>query len=215
MFDIFFSNLPYFMKGAVQTVWLALAGVGFGTIFGLILGVANASIGGGVAKFINVYVFLIRGIPVLVWMFLAYYMLPQLGLIIGDLYAVIGSLILYTGAFVSEIARGAVLSVPKHQIDSAKALGMNKLNILRLVIIPQAIKMSIPSLLNNSVMMIKATAYVSVVGVWELTYAAREVVEQTFAAFQIFFGVMCIYFLICYPLTIVARQLEKRYSYDH
>ena len=215
MFDIFFSNLPYFMKGAVQTVWLALAGVGFGTIFGLILGVANASIGGGVAKFINVYVFLIRGIPVLVWMFLAYYMLPQLGLIIGDLYAVIGSLILYTGAFVSEIARGAVLSVPKHQIDSAKALGMNKLNILRLVIIPQAIKMSIPSLLNNSVMMIKATAYVSVVGVWELTYAAREVVERTLAAFQIFFGVMCIYFLICYPLTIVASQLEKRYSYEH
>ena len=215
MFDIFFSNLPYFMKGAVQTVWLALAGVGFGTIFGLILGVANASMGGGVAKFINVYVFLIRGIPVLVWMFLAYYMLPQLGLIIGDLYAVIGSLILYTGAFVSKIARGAVLSVPKHQIDSAKALGMNKLNILRLVIIPQAIKMSIPSLLNNSVMMIKATAYVSVVGVWELTYAAREVVERTLAAFQIFFGVMCIYFLICYPLTIVASQLEKRYSYEH
>ena len=215
MFDIFFANLPYFMKGAVQTVWLALAGVGFGTIFGLIIGVANASMGGGVAKFINVYVFLIRGIPVLVWMFLAYYMLPQLGLIIGDLFAVIGSLILYTGAFVSEIARGAVLSVPKHQIDSAKALGMNKFNILRLVIIPQAMKMSIPSLLNNSVMMIKATAYVSVVGVWELTYAAREVVERTLAAFQIFFGVMCIYFLICYPLTIVASQLEKRYSYEH
>jgi His/Glu/Gln/Arg/opine family amino acid ABC transporter permease subunit len=215
MFDIFFANLPYFMKGAVQTVWLALAGVGFGTIFGLIIGVANASMGGGVAKFINVYVFLIRGIPVLVWMFLAYYMLPQLGLIIGDLFAVIGSLILYTGAFVSEIARGAVLSVPKHQIDSAKALGMNKFNILRLVIIPQAMKMSIPSLLNNSVMMIKATAYVSVVGVWELTYAAREVVERTLAAFQVFFGVMCIYFLICYPLTIVASQLEKRYSYEH
>ena len=215
MFDVFFSNLPYFMKGAVQTVWLALAGVGFGTIFGLILGVANASIGGLIAKFINVYVFLIRGIPVLVWMFLAYYMLPQLGLIIGDLFAVIGSLILYTGAFVSEIARGAVLSVPKHQIESAKALGMNKFDILRLVIIPQAIKMSIPSLLNNSVMMIKATAYVSVVGVWELTYAAREVVERTLAAFQVFFGVMCIYFLICYPLTIVASKLEKRYSYEH
>ena len=215
MLDVFFSNLPYFMKGAVQTVWLALAGVGFGTIFGLILGVANASIGGLIAKFINVYVFLIRGIPVLVWMFLAYYMLPQLGLIIGDLFAVIGSLILYTGAFVSEIARGAVLSVPKHQIESAKALGMNKFDILRLVIIPQAIKMSIPSLLNNSVMMIKATAYVSVVGVWELTYAAREVVERTLAAFQVFLGVMCIYFLICYPLTIVASKLEKRYSYEH
>ena len=215
MFDIFFSNLPYLMKGAVQTVWLGLAGVGFGTVLGLILGILNAAMGGVTAVFINIYVFIIRGIPVLVWMFLAYYMLPQLGLIIGDTIAVIGSLMIYTGAFVAEIARGAVLSIPKHQIDAAKGLGMNKFRTLWLVIIPQAMKMSIPPLLNNSVMMVKATAYVSVVGVWELTYAAREVVERTLAAFQVFFGVMCLYFLICYPLSIAARYLEKRFSYDH
>ena len=215
MFDIFFSNLPYLMKGAVQTIWLGLAGVGFGTVLGLILGILNAALGGVTAGLINIYVFIIRGIPVLVWMFLAYYMLPQLGLIIGDTIAVIGSLMIYTGAFVAEIARGAVLSIPKHQIDAAKGLGMNKFRTLWLVIIPQAMKMSIPPLLNNSVMMVKATAYVSVVGVWELTYAAREVVERTLAAFQVFFGVMCLYFLICYPLSIAARHLEKRYSYDH
>ena len=215
MFDIFFSNLPYLMKGAVQTIWLGLAGVGFGTVLGLILGILNAAMGGFTAGLINIYVFIIRGIPVLVWMFLAYYMLPQLGLIIGDKISVIGSLMIYTGAFVAEIARGAVLSIPKHQIDAAKGLGMNKFRTLWLVIIPQAMKMSIPPLLNNSVMMVKATAYVSVVGVWELTYAAREVVERTLAAFQVFFGVMCLYFLICYPLSIAARHLEKRYSYDH
>ena len=215
MFDIFFSNLPYLMKGAVQTIWLGLAGVGFGTAIGLILGILNAAIGGVTAGFINIYVFIIRGIPVLVWMFLAYYMLPQLGLVIGDKIAVVGSLMIYTGAFVTEIARGAVLSIPKHQIDAAKGLGMNKFKTLWLVIIPQAMKMSIPPLLNNSVMMVKATAYVSVVGVWELTYAAREVVERTLAAFQVFFGVMCLYFLICYPLSIAARHLEKRFSYDH
>ena len=215
MFDIFFSNLPYLMKGAVQTVWLGLVGVGFGTVRGLILGILNAAMGGVTAGLINIYVFIIRGIPVLVWMFLAYYMLPQLGIIIGVKFAVIGSLMIYTGAFVAEIARGAVLSIPKHQIDAAKGLGMNKFRTLWLVIIPQAMKMSIPPLLNNSVMMVKATAYVSVVGVWELTYAAREVVERTLAAFQVFFGVMCLYFLICYPLSIAARYLEKRFSYDH
>ena len=87
--------------------------------------------------------------------------------------------------------------------------------MLRLVVLPQAFSMSVPPLLNNSVMMIKATAYVSVVGVWELTYAAREVVERTLAAFQVFLGVMLIYFLICYPLTLTARHLEKKYSYEH
>ena len=96
MFDIFFSNLPYLMKGAVQTIWLGLAGVGFGTVLGLILCIINATMGGVTAGLINIYVFIIRGIPVLVWMFLAYYMLPQLGLIIGDTIAVIGSLMIYT-----------------------------------------------------------------------------------------------------------------------
>ncbi len=215
MFDVFASNLPYLLKGAVQTLWLAVLGVGLGTLLGMVLGIASAMFGGAVAAGVTGYVFLIRGIPVLVWMFLAYYMLPQLGLIVGDLTAVIGALILYTGAFVTEIARGAVLAVPRRQVEAAKGLGMQRFTMLRLVILPQAFAMSVPPLLNNSVMMIKATAYVSVVGVWELTYAAREVVERTLAAFQIFLGVMLIYFLICYPLTIAARYLEKRYSYEH
>ena len=215
MFDIFFANLPYLIKGTVQTLWLALAGVGLGTLLGMGLGVIAAMLGGFISRLITIYVFLIRGIPVLIWMFLAYFMLPQLGLVIGDVTAVIGALILYTGAFVTEISRGAVLSVPKHQVDAAKGLGMQKFTMLRLVILPQAMTMSIPPLLNNSVMMIKATAYVSVVGVWELTYAAREIVERTLAAFQVFLGVMLIYFLICYPLTIAAKRLEKRFAYDH
>lgn len=215
MFDVFISNLPYLLKGAKETIWLALAGVGLGTLLGMVLGVASATFGGPLSWLITTYVFVIRGIPVLVWMFLAYYMLPQLGLIVGDVTAVIGSMILYTGAFVTEIARGAVLAVPKPQIEAARGLGMQRFTMLRLVILPQAMAMSVPPLLNNSVMMIKATAYVSVVGVWELTYAAREVVERTLAAFQVFLGVMLIYFLICYPLTIVARRLEKRFAYDH
>lgn len=215
MFDILASNLPYLLKGAVQTLWLALIGVGFGTIFGMVMGVVSAMAPAFIRWLITGYVFVIRGIPVLVWMFLAYYALPELGLIVGDVTAVIGALILYTGAFVTEIARGAILAVPKTQIEAAKGLGMRRMTMLRLVILPQAMAMSVPPLLNNSVMMIKATAYVSVVGVWELTYAAREVVERTLAAFQIFLGVMLIYFIICYPLTIAARRLEKRFAYDH
>ena len=215
MFDILIANLPYLMKGTVQTLWLAVVGVGLGTLLGMALGVTSAMVGGGVPALIGTYVFIIRGIPVLVWMFLAYYMLPQLGLVVGDVTAVIGALVLYTGAFVTEIARGAVMAVPRHQTGAAKALGMRKFTMLRLVILPQAVTLSIPPLLNNSVMMIKATSYVSVVGVWELTSAAREVVERTLAAFQIFLGVMLIYFLICYPLTLAARYLEKRYSYEH
>ena len=91
---------------------------------------------------------------------------------------------------------------------------MRRWTMLREVILPQAVKISIPPLLNNSVMMVKQTSYVSVVGVWELTYAAREIVERTLAPFQIFLGVMLLYFLICYPLSLSARALERRFSYD-
>ncbi len=215
MFDVFIHNLPYLLKGAVQTIWLAFLGVGFGTLFGIALGVSSATFRGAFGAVVTGYVFLIRGVPVLVWMFLAYYLLPQVGLIVGDMTAVIGAMILYTGAFVTEIARGAVLAVPRQQLEAAKALGMRRFTLLRLVILPQAMTMSIPPMINNSVMMIKATSYVSVVGVWELTYAAREVVERTLAAFQVFLGVMVIYFLICYPLTIVARRIERKYAYEH
>lgn len=213
--DVFLSNLPYLLQGAVQTVWLALGGVVLGTLVGICVGVSSVLVPLPVRWLITAYVFVVRGVPVLVWMFLAYYALPASGIVVGDLVAVIGALILYTGAFVTEIARGSVLSVPATQVEAARSLGMTRITMLRLVILPQAVRISIPPLLSNSVMMIKATSYVSVVGVWELTYAAREVVERTLAAFQVFLGVMLIYFLICYPLSIAARHLEKRFSYEH
>ena len=215
MFDIFIHNLPYLLRGAVQTVWIALAGVVTGTVLGILLGVLATARAWPIRALITAYVFVVRGVPVLVWMFLAYYALPAFGILIGDVYAVVGALILYTAAFVTEITRGAVLAVPRGQIDAAKALGMRRMATLRYVILPQAVKIAIPPLLNNSVMMVKQTSYVSVVGVWELTYAAREIVERTLAAFQIFFGVMILYFLICYPLALAAQLLERRFAYEH
>ena len=87
---------------------------------------------------------------------------------------------------------------------------MRRGKILRQVILPQATRIAIAPLLNNRLTAIKQTSYVSVVGVWELTYAAREVVERTLASFQIFLGVMAIYFVICYPLSLLARWSEER-----
>jgi polar amino acid transport system permease protein len=213
--EVFFNNLPYLLSGALKTIWLALAGVPTGTLLGIGLGIFSVIAPAPVRWAITGFVFVVRGIPVLVWMFLAYYMLPAAGIIVGDFVAVVGALIMYTAAFVTEIARGAVLAVPSGQVSAARSLGMRRWTMLKLVILPQAIKLSIPPLLNNSVMMIKATSYVSVVGVWELTYAAREVVERTIAPFQVFLGAMMLYFLICYPVSILAQRLERTYTYEH
>ena len=210
---VLINFFPYMLQGAVVTFWLALVCVSLGTILGVTLGILSVLAKGFIRWPITVYVFVIRGIPVLVLMFLSYYALPAFGILVNIYVAVGGALVLYTGAFVTEITRGAILSVPRDQIDAAKSIGMRPGFILIDVVLPQAFKMSLPPLANNSVMMIKATAFASIVGVWELTYAAKEIVESTLAAFQIFSGAMAMYFVMCYPLTILAQNLEKRYAY--
>jgi polar amino acid transport system permease protein len=215
MLNILIANLPYLLKGAVVTLWLSLIVVTLGTILGTVIGLW-ASVGGRIVQaLVTTYIFVLRGIPVLVVMLLGYYAFPAFGLRANAYLAVGVAQIVYIGAFVAEIVRSAVLSVPAGQIAAAKSLGMRRIGILRHVVLPQAIRIAIPPLLNNSLIAIKQTSYVSVVGAWELTYAAREVVERTLAAFQIFLGVMAIYFLICYPLSLLARWCEKRFFVAH
>jgi His/Glu/Gln/Arg/opine family amino acid ABC transporter permease subunit len=210
MINVLVTNLPYLLRGALVTLWLALIVVSLGTLLGTGLGILAAGKSRVLRGAITVYIFALRGIPVLVVMFLGYYALPALGLRV-DAYVAVGvAQIVYVGAFTAEIVRGAILSVHPGQVAAAKSLGMRRGAILREVLLPQAVRIAIPPLLNNSLTAVKQTSYVSVVGAWELTYAAREIVERTLASFQIFLGVMAIYFAICYPLSLLARWYEKR-----
>jgi polar amino acid transport system permease protein len=215
MLNILFANLPYLLKGTVVTLWLSLIVVTVGTLLGAAVGLLASVRGRLVQALVTIYIFVLRGVPVLVVMLLGYYAFPALGFRANAYVAVGVAQIIYIGAFVAEIVRSAVLSVPTGQVAAAKSLGMRRAGILRHVVLPQATRIAIPPLLNNSLTAIKQTSYVSVVGAWELTYAAREVVERTLAAFQIFLGVMVIYFLICYPLSLLARWCEKRLVVAH
>lgn len=231
MLNTLIANLPYLLRGAAVTVWLSLIVVTFGTLVGTLLGLSAAVGGRPIRVLVTTYIFVLRGVPVLVVMLLGYYAFPTLGLTFGATLgpmlgpilelragayaAVAAAQIVYVAAFVAEIVRSAVLSVPAGQIAAAKSLGMRRAGILAHVVLPQATRLAVPPLLNNSLTAIKQTSYISVVGAWELTYAAREVVERTLAAFQIFLGVMAIYFLICYPLSLLARWCEKRLVVMH
>ncbi|MGH6684236.1 MAG: amino acid ABC transporter permease [Pseudolabrys sp.] len=210
MLNVLAANLPYLLKGAEVTLWLSVTVVSLGTLLGVVIGVL-ATVGNSVIRaFITAYIFALRGIPILVVMFLGYYACPALGIPVNVYIAVGVAQIIYVGAFVAEITRSAIASVPPGQVAAARSLGMRRGAILRQVVLPQATRIAIPPILNNSLTAIKQTSYASIVGVWELTYAAREIVERTLAAFQIFIGVMAIYFLICYPLSLAARWSEKR-----
>ena len=215
MINVLLTNLPYLLRGALVTLWLALIVVTLGTLFGTGLGILAAGNSRILRAAITVYIFALRGIPVLVVMFLGYYAFPALGLRV-DAYVAVGlAQIVYVGAFTAEIVRSAILSVHPGQVAAAKSLGMRRGAILREVLLPQATRIAIPPLLNNALTAVKQTSYASIVGAWELTYAAREIVERTLASFQIFLGVMAIYFAICYPLSLLARWYEKRLTVAH
>ena len=215
MVNVLITNLPYLLRGAVMTLWLALAVVTLGTLLGTGLGILATGRSRIVRAAITVYIFVLRGIPVLVVMFLGYYAFPALGFRVNAYVAVGVAQIVYVGAFTAEIVRSAILSVHPGQIAAARSLGMRRGAILREVLLPQATRIAIPPLLNNALTAVKQTSYASVVGAWELTYAAREIVERTLASFQIFLGVMAIYFAICYPLSLLARWYEKRSIVAH
>lgn len=212
---VLLGNLPYLLQGALVTLWLSLAVVALGTLLGVALGIVATSRSRVARTIVAGYVFVLRGIPVLVVMFLGYYAFPAFGLRVSAYVAVGIAQIVYVAAFIAEIVRSAIVSVPEGQIAAARSLGMRRHAILRQVILPQATRIAIPPLLNSALTAVKQTSYASVVGVWELTYAAREIVERTLAAFQIFLGVMAIYFLICYPLSVAARWSERRLSFVH
>jgi ABC-type amino acid transport system permease subunit len=124
--------------------------------------------------------------------------------------AVTVALVFYAGAFYTDVMRGALQAVPKSQTEAAKSLGLSRTWIILDVLLPQALKSSVPPWLNTSIVMVKSTSYSAIVGAWELTYAAKETVERTLATFEIFGAVMLFYFLICYPLSRLARRLEQQ-----
>lgn len=213
MLNVLSVNLPYLLKGAVVTLWLSAAVISASMALGIALGALGAVGPGPVRLLVAGYVFVLRGIPVLVIMFLGYYTFPALGVRVNAYTAVAVSMIVYVAAFIAETTRGAILAVPSGQIAAAKSLGMRRWTMLREIVFPQALRIAVPPYLNTALTTIKQTSYASVVGAWELSYAAREVVERTLAAFEIFLGVMAVYFLICYPLSILAQRLERRYAF--
>ncbi len=213
--DVLIQSLPYLAKGAVQTVWMALMSIAIGTALGLVLGLLSTSRIAALRWLIDAYIFATRGIPVLVLMFITYYAFPALGYRVSSYTAVTVALVLYSGAFYTDIVRGALQAVPRGQTEAAKSLGIRRGWIVIDILLPQAVRSSIPPWLNTSIVMVKSTSYSAIVGGWELTYAAREVVERTLATFEIFGAVMLFYFVICYPLSLLSRRLEKRTAVVH
>jgi len=198
-----------------MTLLMAGASIIPATICGILLALVQV-FGRQYARSIVVgYLYLVRGIPLLVLLTFTYYLLPLTGIDLPPFWGVVVVMALYYAAFMSEVFRAGILSLPRGQWDAARSLGMTRRQMLQIVIFPQALRLASPPFISLCANLVKATSLVSIVGLWELTMASREIVERTLAPFQIFLGAAAIYFCICYTLALYGKYLERHALLGH
>lgn len=207
------------------TLWDIIRNLLFASQWTLVLS-AIAFIGGGLIgaillvarlwkpKFFELpfaaYVQLFQGTPLLMQLFLSYFGLRLFGVQVSVWVAVSLALTLYTSAFLAEIWRGCVAAIPKGQWEASSSLALSFGEQLRHIILPQALRIAIPPTVGFLVQVIKGTALASVVGFVELTRAGNMIANVTYAPFTVFACVGLMYFMICYPISLFARHLERK-----
>lgn len=157
------------------------------------------------------YVQLFQGTPLLMQLFLAYFGVALLGVQTSAWFAAALALTLYSSAFLAEIWRGCAQAVPRGQWEAAQSLALNFREQLRHVILPQAFRIAIPPTVGFLVQVIKGTALASVIGFIELTKAGTMITNATFQPFVVYSCVALLYFALCFPVSLYARRLERRF----
>jgi polar amino acid transport system permease protein len=192
------------------TVALSLiAFVGGGIVGGLLL-FARLRGGKGLDRAVGLYVQLFQGTPLLMQLFLAYFGIALFGIDVSAWTAASVALTLYTSAFLTEIWRGSVASIPKGQWEASGSLALNFGEQMRHVILPQAVRIATAPTVGFLVQVVKGTALASVIGFIELTKAGSMISNATFKPFVVFSCVALLYFALCFPISLFARHLERK-----
>lgn len=203
------ASLLRLVQAAGVSLMLAGAAITFGTLLGIALtGLAFCRLAAGRALY-RLWVYVVRGMPVLVLALLVFYALPAMDLRTGPYVAGILVLSLYVGALFAEVFRGGVLAIPRPQWESGKSLGLPPGAMLRKVIVPLVMRYTLAPYVNVCVMTIKASSVLSIISVWELTFAAREIIERTLAVFTVLGTAAALYFVMCLGVDRGGRWLER------
>ena len=197
--------------GLWTTLWLSAASSIFGLIIGLVTGLCRVSNNLTLRNLSITYIELIRGTPLLVQIFIFYFFLGTV-LDISRIVAGISALAIFAGAYVAEIIRAGIQSIPKGQMEAARSLGMNVPQAMVHIILPQAFKRTLPPLAGQFISLIKDSSLVSVIAITDLTKSGREVITSTFATFEIWFVVAFLYLMLTSVLSQVIAWVERRLS---
>lgn len=199
------------MLGLWTTLWLSAVSSVFALLIGLVTGLARISKNVTLRGLAVFYIECIRGTPLLVQIFIAYFFLGTVFDLSRNVCG-IGALALFAGAYVAEIVRAGIQAIPKGQTEAARSLGMNAFQTMYDVILPQAFKKILPPLSGQFISLIKDSSLVSVIAITDLTKSGREIITSTFAPFEIWLVVAAMYLLVTSVLSQVVYYLERRFA---
>ncbi|MBC9787637.1 ABC transporter permease subunit [Carnobacterium maltaromaticum] len=215
------ENGPMFLRGAGVTLLIALIGTVLGSIIGLLIGVVRTipkpelKINRIILKIVNgilsVYIEIFRGTPMIVQAMVIYYgSALAFGIDIDRIVAAIFIVSINTGAYMSEIVRGGIVSIDKGQFEAAQAIGMNHIQTMTNVVLPQVFRNILPATGNEFVINIKDTSVLNVISVTELFFQTKSIAGNNFRYFESFFVACVIYFVMTFTVTRILRYVERR-----
>jgi len=218
---VFEQGIPLLVDGAKTTILVAIISI----LIGLVIGFISCLMGmskNPVLRFISkAYVWVIRGTPMLVQAIFVFNAAPQLLNMIPNVHvsstpfqAAIVTLSLNAGAYLSEIFRGGIQAVPPGQTEAARSLGLSSFKTMMKVVLPQAFKISMPSLVNQFIITVKDTSILSIIGLAEIANKAKQFSGSTWLYFETYIFVAIFYLVIVSALMILSNYIEKRMSYD-
>ena len=200
------------LGGLALTLCLAVAGLLISFPLAVLVGIARTSTYTIIYLPVSIAVHLIRGLPVLMIIFWAYFIVPLvIGRSVSALTTVLCALVVYELAFMGEVIRAGIQALPKGQIEAARSLGLNGFQVMRRVVLPQALFHMLPSILNRFISLIKNTSLGYIISLNELTYSAYQInIQLLTKPFQVYTILAVTYFLICWSLGQAMTRLERR-----
>jgi polar amino acid transport system permease protein len=204
------SEFFFLLGGLRWTIALAAIGLVSGAIAGFAIALARTSPFAALRHTARAYIALFQGTPLLMQLFVTYYGLALAGLRLDAWAAVAIGFTLHASAFLGEIWRGSIEAVPRGQVDAAMALGLRYASRMRCVVLPLALRISLPATVGFGVQLIKGTSLAAMVGFTELARSGSIVANQTFKPLLVYAIVAALYFALCWPLSLYGARLERR-----
>ncbi|WP_254070605.1 amino acid ABC transporter permease [Acidisphaera sp. L21] len=208
--DDMIAFLPPLLQGAWLTIVVSVLSFVLALVVGLLLGIARMSRLAPLRLVTAFYIQVIRGTPLLLQLFFIYYVLPYQGIVLSPFVSAIIGLTANYAAYMAEIFRSGIQAIPKGQWEAAAATGMSKRLLMRRIILPQALRIIIPSLGNNFVSIFKDSALVSVITMRDLMFSGQLLASATFKHFEIYAMVAAIYLAISYPAAMLVEWIERK-----